>query len=197
VYKISFVHFEYFHTDYWCILIYRVAKFLSFPWKVEVLINYIAHDILKKKNDDISPFLWCPLRITLQFSVSASRSSRVSAANKALITRYTLLLVYSLLYVLTISWCVLFHYAPSHSLSLSSFVSCRSFRSFIRPRLLCTRLLAFNGKRSRCEKRKSKFPFFFEVDFQVFAIRAILDRPGSLLRPKSIFMKSQLNALNL
>lgn len=94
---------------------------------------------LKKNNDSTSPFLWYPLRTTSQFSVSASRSPCVSAANKALITRYTLLLVYSLLYVLTISWCVLFHYAPSHSLSLSSFVSRRSFRSFIRPRLLCTR----------------------------------------------------------
>jgi len=87
--------------------------------------------LMKKIDDGIffPLFLWYPPRITAQFSTSAFRSPRISAANKASITRYTLLLVYSLLYVLTISWCMLFHYASSLSLALS-YPAIHSARSF-------------------------------------------------------------------
>jgi len=123
-------------------------------------------------------FLWYPPRITAQFSTSAFRSPCISAANKALITRYTLLLVYSLLYVLTISWCMLFHYASSLSLALS-YPAIHSARSF--PRQLTWHSTEndrakFAKARIEISLRSPVYPFL-EIRFQAFArSRIIPDR---------------------
>lgn len=113
---------------------------------------------------------------------SSSRSFPTSAypqiaAKKAFNhSTYTLLLVYSLLYVLTISWCVLFQYAPSLALVLASRTP--PFTPHVHSPTIsyCARWLSTDVTVARDESRESKLPFALPPTLLPFPPRSVSGR---------------------